>query len=87
MRMTASSPRPRARHGRTTPTNVSLDASLVAEAKSLGVSISQASNRGLEEAVKKARADLWLEENKAALDSYNDWVEANGLPLEKYRQF
>jgi antitoxin CcdA len=60
---------------------------LVAEAKSLGVSISQASNRGLEEAVKKARADLWLEENKAALDSYNDWVEANGLPLEKYRQF
>jgi antitoxin CcdA len=51
------------------------------------VSISQASNRGLQEAVKAARAERWLEENKAALDSYNDWVEANGLPLEKFRLF
>jgi antitoxin CcdA len=72
---------------RTKPTNVSLDAALVVEAKALGVSISQASNRGLEEAVKKARAEAWLEENRAALDSYNAWVEAHGLPLEKYRLF
>jgi antitoxin CcdA len=72
---------------RTKPTNVSLDAALVVEAKALGVSISQASNRGLEEAVKKARAEAWLEENRAALDSYNTWVEAHGLPLEKYRLF
>lgn len=72
---------------RTKPTNVSLDAALVEEAKALGVSISQASNRGLEEAVKKARADKWLEENREALDSYNAWVEKNGLPLEKHRLF
>jgi antitoxin CcdA len=51
------------------------------------LSISQASNRGLEEAVKLARAERWLEENKAVLDSYNAWVEANGLALEKYRLF
>jgi antitoxin CcdA len=75
------------RRGKTTATNVSLNADLVAEAKELGVSISQASNRRLEEAVKLARAERWLEENKAALDSYNAWVEANGLPLEKYRLF
>jgi antitoxin CcdA len=87
MRMNAALPRTTARRGKTTPTNVSLDAALVAEAKELGVSISQASNRGLEEAVKKARAERWLEENMAALDSYNEWVEANGLPLEKYRLF
>ena len=87
MRMTAALQKAPARRGKTTATNVSLDAALVGEAKALGVSISQASNRGLEEAVKKARAEQWLEENKAALDSYNDWVEANGLPLEKYRLF
>lgn len=69
------------------PTNVSLDAALVAEAKELGVSISQASNRGLEAAVKQARGERWLEENMAALESSNAWVEANGLPLEKYRLF
>jgi antitoxin CcdA len=84
--MTAAFLKP-TRRGKTTPTNVSLDAALVAEAKELGVSISQASNRGLQEAVKKARGERWLEENMEALDSYNDWVEANGLPLEKYRLF
>ena len=72
---------------RTKPTNVSLDASLVEEAKKLGVSISQASNRGLEEAVKKARRERWLEENKEALDAYNDYVAEHGLPLAKYRLF
>lgn len=69
------------------PTNVSLDKALVAEAKQLGVSISQASNCGLAEAVKKARSERWLNENRFALNSYNEWVEANGLPLEKYRSF
>ena len=69
------------------PTNVSLDAALVEEAKALGVSISQASNRGLEEAVKKARAGRWLEENREALESSNAWIEKHGLPLAKYRLF
>lgn len=85
--MIAASPKISTRRGITTPTNVSLDAALVREAKDLGVSISQASNRGLEEAVRKARAERWLDENKAALESSNTWVEANGLPLEKYRLF
>lgn len=69
------------------PTNVSLDAALVAEAKGLGVNISQASNRGLEEAVKKARGERWLEENGPALDAYNAYVAEQGLPLAKYRTF
>lgn len=72
---------------RKTATNVSLDSELVAEARALGVSISQASNSGLEEAVKRARGEAWLKENWEALESYNAWVEANGLPLAKYRLF
>ena len=72
---------------RTKPTNVSLDAALVEEAKELGVNISLASAWGLEQAVKEARAKRWLEENIEALESSNAWVEANGLPLAKYRLF
>ena len=68
-------------------TNVSLDTALVAEAQDLGVNISLASARGLEQAVKAARAERWLEENKPALDGYNLWVEEHGLPLAKYRMF
>jgi hypothetical protein len=29
----------------------------------------------------------WLEENAEAIKSINEWVEKNGLPLAKYRQF
>jgi antitoxin CcdA len=72
---------------RTKPTNVSLDAALVEEAKVLGVNISLASARGLEEAVKEARGKRWLEENFDALESSNAWVEASGLPLAEFRLF
>ena len=68
-------------------TNVTLDAALVAEAKELGVSISQASNQGLEQAVKRARSERWLEENMAALEASNAYVAEHGLPLAKYRLF
>lgn len=88
MRMASKLVTGRARDGRPAKrTNLSLDAGLVEEARELGVNISQASNRGLEQAVKRARSERWLEENRAALDSYNDWVERNGLPLETYRLF
>lgn len=66
---------------------MSLDTSLVADAKALGVNISAASARGLEQAVAKARAERWLDENKDALAASNEHVEANGLPLRHLRRF
>jgi antitoxin CcdA len=71
----------------TRPTNLSLNAALVDEAKELGVNISLAAASGLERAVAKRRAERWIEDNAAALDSYNEYVETNGLPLEKSRLF
>jgi antitoxin CcdA len=68
-------------------TNVSLDVALVEEAKKLGVNISLAAAWGLEQAVAKSRAERWLDENRAALEGSNAWIEANGLPLEKHRLF
>jgi len=79
----ASSPRRAA----TRPTNVSLDAELVAEAKALGVSISRSANEGLAKAVKEARWAKWREENAAAIAAYNAYVEEHGILFEEYRQF
>lgn len=73
--------------GATRPTNVSLNAALVDEAKTLGVNISLAAASGLEQAVAKRRTERWLEDNGPALESYNQFVGKNGLPLEKFRLF
>ena len=32
-------------------------------------------------------AERWLEENREALESYNDYVDRVGLPFARYRQF
>lgn len=69
------------------PTNLTLDPSLLTEARSFGVNLSQAAEAGLRRAVAEAKAQAWRRENAAALASSNTWVETNGLPLEKYRQF
>lgn len=74
----------------TTPrraTNVSLPEALVNAAKEHGVSVSRSCEAGLAAAVKKAREEKWVEDNRACFDFWNDWVEKNGLPLEEYRLF
>jgi antitoxin CcdA len=68
-------------------TNVSLRTDLTDEARRLGLNVSQACEGGLEAAVKEAREAEWLEANKEALEQWNEWVEKNGLPLARYRQF
>lgn len=65
------------------PVNVTIDQQLVEDAKQQGVNLSQAA----EEGVRKALAEKWLEDNAEAIKSVNDWVDKNGLPLEKYRMF
>jgi antitoxin CcdA len=68
------------------PTNISLPSDLVAEAKRLGVNLSQACERGLSDKVQKTREEKWLEENRASLLAWNDWVEKNGMLYDEYRQ-
>ena len=69
------------------PTNLSLDQSLLQEARQFGVNLSQAAESGIKQAVASAKATHWKKENAGALQSSNTWVEQNGLPLDQYRQF
>lgn len=69
------------------PTNLSLDASLLTEARSFRVNLSQAAEAGLRQAIADAKAEQWRRENAEALADSNSWVEANGLPLDRHRQF
>lgn len=69
------------------PTNLSLDARLVAEAKTLDINISRIAEEGIARAVAEEKARLWKIENREAIESLNAYVEENGLPLEEFRQF
>src|SRR3546814_13575958 len=68
------------------PTNVSLSAALVEEAKTLGINVSEACQTGLAAEVRKAREATWKEENRAAIESWNDHIRENGMPYDQYRQ-
>ena len=68
-------------------TNVSISEALLSEAKALKINVSKAAEAGLVIALAEKRSELWLEENRAALDSSNSYVEQHGLPLAKYRGF
>ncbi|MGN8160034.1 type II toxin-antitoxin system CcdA family antitoxin [Salinisphaera sp. RV14] len=69
------------------PTNLSLDSALLKEAKALGINVSRSAEAGISEAVKRHKQQQWLKENTGALASSNAYVEANGLPLIRHRQF
>jgi antitoxin CcdA len=69
------------------PTNLSLDSTLLKEAKALGINVSRSAEAGIAEAVKLHKQQKWLKENATALASSNAYVEANGLPLARHRQF
>jgi antitoxin CcdA len=69
------------------PANVTLSAEMLDEAKQLGINISQACEKGLAAEVQAARKAKWLEDNSDAIAEWNEWVDKNGLPLARYRQF
>lgn len=68
-------------------TNLSINESLLKVARNLGINISKACERGLEAQIAEVEARRWREENSLAIDSSNDYVTRNGLPLARHRRF
>lgn len=67
--------------------NTSIDSKLIEEARALGINMSRAAEQGIAKAISAEKTRRWQEENKAAIESSNDYVKRNGLPLAKYRLF
>ena len=66
---------------------LSIDLRLVEEAKALEIDIARAAETGLAKAIAAEKTRRWQEENKDAIESWNDYVRRNGLPLAKHRPF
>lgn len=60
-------------------TNVSAHPDLVAEAKSLGINLSDVFERALEASVREARQRRWVEENREGFAAYDRFVENNSV--------
>ena len=58
-----------------------------AEARALGLDPQAVAVAALAEAVRAEKTRRWQEENAEAIAAQHRWVEENGIPLAKYRQF
>lgn len=68
-------------------TNLSLDETVVAEARALELNVSRIVEDRLREVVKEERARRWLEENRAGFDAFERFVEQNGIFNEDGREW
>jgi len=85
--MSSLAPRARLSTSPRRATNVTLPVSLLRDAREIGINLSQACERGLAAEVADARRNRWLEENREAMEAWNDHVAEHGLPLAAFRQF
>ncbi len=65
--------------------NVSIRAELLEEAKAFGTNISAVVERALEAEHREKRRSMWQAENRHPMESWNRWVEDNGIPFEELK--
>lgn len=69
------------------PTNVSVNADLLRQARELDINLSQALEERLIERILIERQRRWLDENKVAIEDYNRRVEREGVFSDGLRRF
>lgn len=69
------------------PINLSLNAKTLETARALGMNLSQTVDQLLSEEVKRRYWAQWKDDNREAIEEYNQRIAKEGLPLEKYRTF
>ena len=67
--------------------NLSIDSELLEQAKRLKLNLSKVLEAGLAETIRRHEREKWLEENRAALEAYNEHVEKHGVFSDGLRSF
>ena len=67
--------------------NLSVDGTLLDDAKRLNLNLSQVFEAGLNAAIRERKREKWLQDNRAALDAYNEHIEADGVFSDGLRSF
>lgn len=69
------------------PTNVTINSDLLTEAKKLKINLSATLETSLVELVSIKQRELWKQQNKAAIEAYNQSVDENGVFSDELRTF
>lgn len=67
--------------------NLSVDDSLLREARDRDINLSATLERALEEALRRDRRARWLDDNRQAIRAYNTQVDAHGAFADRLRTF
>ncbi len=70
--------------GKRRPVNLTIRDDVMKEAKSLNINASKAAEKGILEAIRIAREEEWIQNNKLAMQAHNTRIEKSGplLPPE-----
>lgn len=69
------------------PTNITVNSDLLRIAKELKINISATLEEALAEQVKIRKKQAWMEENREAMHTYNEFIEQNGLFSDHVKKF
>jgi antitoxin CcdA len=67
--------------------NLSIDSELLAEAKAAGTNMSALLEKALQQALQERRNEKWRDENRDAIEAYNEFVAEHGLLSDEWRSF
>jgi antitoxin CcdA len=70
-----------------TKLNLSIEQSVVREARELGLNMSRLAEAAIAEAARLERNRRWREENRGTLETYAREIERDGLALAHFRSF
>ena len=69
------------------PTNLTVNSDLLRRSKSLNINLSATLEEALNDKLKRIEAAKWKQENKLAIEKYNQYVLENGCFSDDYRGF
>ena len=91
MHKVSTADRPEVRDDRRTAAkkavNLSIDASLLSEARDQNINLSATLERALEDALRQARRERWLAENARSIEAYNAQIDEHGAFADALRSF
>lgn len=67
--------------------NLSINSDLLRKTRELNINLSATLERALKEELSKRAAHQWVEENRTAIQSYNNFVDQHGCFGDEFREF